>query len=158
MPIISAGLLLYRRRGPATEVLLVHPGGPYWANKDDGAWSVPKGLVEPGEDEHAAAWREFREETGLNPGTANSERDLGTFRLPSGKRLRLWAVEADCDPAALVSNLFELEWPPRSGQKQSFPEVDRAAWLGRSEAFAKISAGQRPALEAFYAGLVRGDP
>ena len=158
MSTISAGLLLYRRRGCTSEVLLVHPGGPYWARKDEGAWSVPKGLVEPGEDEHAAAWREFREETGLKPSTANSERDLGTFRLPSGKRLRLWAVEADCDPAALTSNLFELEWPPKSGQTQSFPEVDRAAWLGRSEALEKISAGQRPALEAFYAGLERDVP
>jgi len=158
MPIISAGLLLYRRRGSATEVLLVHPGGPYWARKDDGAWSVPKGLVEPGENEHAAAWREFREETGLEPSSGDAERDLGTLRLPSGKRLHLWAVEADCDPAALASNRFELEWPPKSGQKQSFPEVDRAAWLGRSEALAKISAGQRPALEAFYAGLERDAP
>ncbi|HYL70274.1 MAG TPA: NUDIX domain-containing protein, partial [Candidatus Dormibacteraeota bacterium] len=101
MPITSAGLLLYRRRGSATEVLLVHPGGPYWARKDEGAWSVPKGLVEPGEDEHAAAWREFREETGFEAGTGDGERDLGTFRLPSGKRLHVWAVEGDCDPAAL---------------------------------------------------------
>ena len=153
MPIISAGLLLYRRRGSAIEVLLVHPGGPYWARKDGGAWSVPKGLVNPGEDEHAAAWREFREETGLEPISASGERDIGTFPLPRGKRLRVWAIEADCDPAALTSNLFELEWPPKSGQKQSFPEVDRAAWLGRDEALAKISPGQRPALEALYAAL-----
>ncbi len=158
MPSISAGLLLYRRRGSATEVLLVHPGGPYWAGKDEGAWSVPKGLVEPGEDERATAWREFREETGFEPGAGGEERDLGTFRLPSGKRLRVWAVEADCEPAALVSNHFELEWPPKSGQKRRFPEVDRAAWFTRDEAFAKISRGQRPALAAFYAGLERGAP
>ncbi|HET9331044.1 MAG TPA: NUDIX domain-containing protein [Steroidobacteraceae bacterium] len=158
MPTVSAGLLLYRRRGSAAEVLLVHPGGPYWARKDEGAWSVPKGLVEPGEDEHMAAWREFREETGFEPGSVGDERDLGTFRLPSGKRLHVWAVEADCEPAALVSNLFELEWPPKSGQMQRFPEVDRAAWLTRDEAFAKISPGQRPAVAAFYAGLERGAP
>jgi len=147
---VSAGLLLYRR-DPVTEVLLVHPGGPYWARKDAGAWSVPKGLVEPGEDELACAWREFREETGLEVPGAGREHDLGSFHLPSGKRLHVWAVEGDCDPAALRSNLFEMRWPPRSGPIAQFPEVDRGGWFGRAAALRQIAAGQRPVLEKFYA-------
>ena len=147
----SAGVLLYRRLGPGTEVFLVHPGGPYWAGKDDGAWSVPKGLINPGEDPWSCARREFREETGFElPGEA-LERDLGTFRLPGGKRLHAWAVEGDCDPQALASNLFEMEWPPSSGRTALFPEIDRGAWFGEAQALVKISKGQRPLLEKFYA-------
>jgi predicted NUDIX family NTP pyrophosphohydrolase len=144
-------VLLYRRLGPGTEVFLVHPGGPYWAGKDDGAWSVPKGLINPGEDPWSCARREFREETGFELAGEGRERDLGTFRLPSGKRLHAWAVEGDCDPQALASNLFEMEWPPSSGRTARFPEVDRGAWFGEAQALVKISKGQRPLLEKFYA-------
>ena len=147
--IISAGLLLYRRRGPSAQVLLVHPGGPYWAKKDDGAWSVPKGIVEPGEDELTCARREFREETGFDAPTTGSAQDLGTFRQSSGKQLRIWAVEGDCYPAELRSNLFEMEWPPKSGRIARFPEVDRGAWFDPEEALRKIVVGQRPILGKF---------
>ncbi len=147
MPVTSAGLLLYRRRG-IFEVLLVHPGGPFWAKKDDGAWSVPKGLVENGEDEFAGARREFQEETGFVAGQHGH--DLGVFRQPSGKRLHIFAVEGDCDPAKLESNLFEMVWPPKSGRLQQFPEVDRGAWFDRSSALVKILKGQQPIIERFY--------
>jgi len=152
MAVISAGLLLFRRRGAHAEVFLVHPGGPYWAKKDNGAWSVPKGLVDPHEDELACARREFREETGFEP-AAGGERDLGVHRQPSGKQLHIWAIEGDCDPAKLSSNLFEMEWPPKSGRRQQFPEVDRGAWFDRAEALLKITPGQRPILERLYAEL-----
>ena len=151
MPAISAGLLLYRRRDSDVEVFLVHPGGPYWARKDEGAWSVPKGLVDAGEEELACARREFKEETGFDLHGSAGERDLGTFRLPSGKRLHVWAVEGDCNPAELHSNLFEMEWPPKSGRTARFPEVDRGSWLDRIPALLKITKGQRPVLEKFYA-------
>lgn len=131
----------------------MHPGGPYWAHKDDGAWSVPKGLIHADEDELACAWREFREETGFDHFQPGSEHPLGSFRLPSGKRLHVWAVEGDCDAAALRSNTFEMEWPPRSGRTQRFPEVDRGAWFDRETALRKITAGQRPVLDRFYADL-----
>jgi predicted NUDIX family NTP pyrophosphohydrolase len=147
---ISAGLLLYRRRGGNTQVFLVHPGGPYWSNKDDGAWSVPKGLVGPGEDELVGARREFREETGFDTPTGAREHDLGTFLLPSGKRLHVWAIEGDCDPAQLRSNSFTMEWPPRSGRGAQFPEIDRGDWFDRAQALLKISPGQRPVLERLY--------
>lgn len=104
-------------------------------------------------DELACAWREFREETGFLHVQADSERPLGSFRLPSGKHLHVWAVEGDCDPAALRSNLFEMQWPPRSGRMQFFPEVDRGGWFERAMALRKITAGQRAVLEKFYAGL-----
>ena len=152
MPAISAGLLLYRRRGSGAEVFLVHPGGPFWAKKDDGAWSIPKGLVNPHEDELACARREFKEETGFDPSPGASEHDLGTFVQPSGKRLHIWAIEGDCNPADLVSNLFEMEWPPKSGRTAQFPEVDRGAWFDKDRGFLKITKGQRPILEKFYAG------
>jgi predicted NUDIX family NTP pyrophosphohydrolase len=151
MPPVSAGLLLFRRRGSHTEVFLVHPGGPYWAKKDDGAWSVPKGLIDPDEDPLACARREFREETGFDAPVSGQERDLGTHRQPSGKRLRVWAIEGDCDPAELHSNLFEMEWPPASGRSARFPEVDRGGWFDRALALSKISAGQRGILEKFFA-------
>jgi predicted NUDIX family NTP pyrophosphohydrolase len=153
MPAISAGLLLYRRRESDLEVFLVHPGGPYWASKDDGAWSVPKGLVDAGEEELACAWREFKEETGFDVHGSAGERDLGTFRLPSGKRLHVWAVEGDCDPTKLNSNLFEMEWPPKSGHIARFPEVDRGGWFDRPAALLKIVKGQRPVVEKFYSEL-----
>jgi predicted NUDIX family NTP pyrophosphohydrolase len=151
MPEVSAGLLLYRRRGPHTEVFLVHPGGPYWARKDDGVWSVPKGLVDPNEDQLACARREFGEETGFDAPASGQELDLGTHRQPSGKRLHVWAIEGDCNPADLHSNLFEMEWPPRSGRTERFPEADRGAWFDRAQALIKITAGQRQILEKFFA-------
>jgi predicted NUDIX family NTP pyrophosphohydrolase len=151
--ITSAGLLLYRRRASCTEVFLVHPGGPYWAKKDDQAWSVPKGVVNAHEDELAGARREFREETGFDVKSSGNEQDLGTFLQPSGKRLHIWAIEGDCNPADLSSNLFELEWPPKSGRCARFPEVDRGGWFDREQAFCKITKGQRPVIEKFYAIL-----
>jgi len=147
MPVVSAGILLHR--GGRREVFLVHPGGPYWARKDEGAWSIPKGLVGEGEDELACARREFHEETGFAaPGPAQA---LGTFRLPSGKRLKVWAVEGDCAAAALKSNLFEMEWPPHSAKRARFPEADRGGWFDKETALVKIVKGQRPAIEAFFA-------
>lgn len=155
MPQVSAGILLYRRAATGMQVFLVHPGGPYWARKDEGAWSVPKGLVDEAEDELAGARREFGEETGFDARRAGPEHDLGSFQLPSGKRLHVWAVEGDCDAAALRSNLFEMEWPPHSGRTGQFPEVDRGAWFDRTEALRKITPGQQPVLERFYAQLDR---
>jgi|HubBroStandDraft_4_1064222.scaffolds.fasta_scaffold00168_25 predicted NUDIX family NTP pyrophosphohydrolase len=158
MPATSAGLLLYRRRGSRLEVFLIHPGGPYWANKDDGAWSVPKGLVNPQEDELECARREFTEETGFAAGPGGQERDLGVFRQPSGKRLHVWALEGDCNPADLHSNLFEMQWPPGSGRSAQFPEADRGAWFESSRALHKILKGQRAVLEKLCAELVTRDP
>jgi predicted NUDIX family NTP pyrophosphohydrolase len=140
MPKESAGLLLYRRRGGALEVFLVHPGGPFWAKKDAGAWSIPKGEIDSDEDKQAAALRELKEETGL---TVSGEMlPLTTIRQKGHKVVHAWAVEADCDPAKVVSNTFAREWPPRSGKTQEFPEVDRAAWFGLAEARAKINPAQ----------------
>ena len=140
MPKISAGLLLYRVRQGAPEVFLVHPGGPFWAKKDAGAWSIPKGEASPGEDLLAAAQREFREETGLDIG--GHFRALVPIRQSSGKLVHAWAVEGDCDADTIRSNTFEMEWPPRSGQRQEVPEVDRAAWLDLPTARVKILKGQ----------------
>jgi predicted NUDIX family NTP pyrophosphohydrolase len=148
--VTSAGLLLYRRRNSGAEVFLVHPGGPYWTKKDDGAWSVPKGIVEPDEDELAGARREFAEETGFDLGASADVRDLGTFPQSSGKRLRIWATEGDYNPADLHSNLFELEWPPKSGRVAQFPEVDRGDWFDEEQALRKITKGQRAVIEKFY--------
>ncbi len=140
----SAGLLMYRIREGDLEVFLVHPGGPYWRNKDDGAWTIPKGEVEPGEDYLEAAMREFQEETGVAP--------TEPFWPPSatvqkaGKTVWAWAFEGNLNPSELRSNTFELEWPPRSGRRQEFPEVDRADFFGLSEAHEKILPGQRPLL------------
>ena len=127
MPKRSAGILLYERAGADLMVLLVHPGGPFWARKDAGAWSIPKGEYAQGEDALAVAVREFEEETGMRP--AGEFRALGEVTQSGGKMVAAWAVEGDFDPAALKSNRFELEWPPRSGRMQSFPEVDRAEWF-----------------------------
>jgi predicted NUDIX family NTP pyrophosphohydrolase len=146
----SAGLLMYRRR-QVLEVLLVHPGGPFWAGKDLGAWSIPKGEFDPGEDPLAAAQREFREETGF--AVAGEFIPLTPRKQPSGKVIEAWAVEGDCDPAAIRSNLFTLEWPPHSGRQQQFPEVDRAAWFSLAEAREKIIKGQVGFLEELQARL-----
>jgi predicted NUDIX family NTP pyrophosphohydrolase len=156
--IISAGLLLYRRQDSNVEVFLVHPGGPFWAKKDDGSWSVPKGVVGPQEDELTCARREFREETGFDAPDLDSAYDLGMFRQGSGKRVHVWAIEGDCNPGTLVSNLFEMEWPPKSGRTASFPEVDRGGWFDREQALRKVTKGQQPAIEKWYATLDAGDP
>ncbi|SRR5690606_21772171 len=153
MPRLSAGLLLYRRRGDDIEVLLVHPGGPWWRNRDDGAWSIPKGEYSAGEDPLAAARREFAEETGHAP--AGEPVDLGEVRQSGGKRVRAFALEGDFDPARLVSNSFTMEWPPRSGSVRSFPEVDRAQWFPLEDAERKLLAGQRPLLAALARFLER---
>ena len=140
----SAGLLMYRRRGEL-EVFLVHPGGPFWAKKDTGAWSLPKGEYRPGDDPLAAARREFQEETGFS--VAGEFTPLSPLKQPSGKIIQAWAVEGDCDAGAIRSNTFTLEWPPRSGRQQEFPEVDRAAWFTLTAAREKIIKGQAGFLE-----------
>jgi predicted NUDIX family NTP pyrophosphohydrolase len=136
----SAGLLMYRFAGNELLVLLVHPGGPFWRNKDFGSWSIPKGELADGEDPVAAALREFSEETGAV--VAGDLRPLGEVVQPSRKAVAAWAVEGDFDPAALKSNTFTMEWPPKSGRMQSFPEVDRAEWFRLPEARRKILPGQ----------------
>ena len=141
----SAGILLYRRT-PAIEVLLVHPGGPFWAKKDLGAWSIPKGELDDGEDPRACARREFAEETGTALPDGDLE-DLGAVKLKSGKQVHAFAAEGDLDPETLLSNTFELEWPPRSGRHVQVPEVDRAAWFDLDEAAEKILEAQRVFLE-----------
>ncbi len=151
MPQRSAGILLYRRRGPDVEVLLVHPGGPFWARKDDGAWSIPKGVYEPGEDPLAAARREFEEETGARP--EGEAVPLGSFRQSAAKIVDVWAVEGDFDPAGLESNTFTMEWPPRSGNMREVPEVDRAEWFTPEAASRKLLKGQRPVIEALLRHL-----
>ena len=151
----SAGILLHRQAPDgAVEVLLVHPGGPFWARKDAGAWSIPKGEHGEDEDPRACALREFAEETGTAP-PAGALADLGEVKLRGGKVVRAYAAAGDLDPAAIVSNDFELEWPPRSGRRQRFPEVDRAGWFGLAEAREKLNPAQaafvdrlREALEA----------
>lgn len=148
MPEIRAGILLHRKKFGVLQVFLAHPGGPYWARKDDGAWTIPKGLIGPSEDELAAAQREFLEETGFR--LTGAFHELGVFRQPSGKRIHVWALRGDCDLARLVSNTFAMEWPPKSGQTKEFPEIDRAGWFDERDAFTKIVVGQRPILEAFF--------
>lgn len=146
----SAGLLLYRRSQKGLEVLLVHPGGPFWAKKDLGAWSIPKGEIEPGEDPLTAALREFREETGAEP--QGEFRPLGSVRQPGGKVVHAWAVEADLDPSGVRSGTFVLEWPPKSGLRRAFPEIDRAEWFSIAEARGKILKGQLPFLDVLAQG------
>ena len=146
MPKISAGVLLYRTREADVQVLLVHPGGPFWANKDDGAWSIPKGLADDGEDLQAAARREFFEETGAL--VAGAFIDLGAHKQPGGKTVVAFACEGDFDPGSLRSNVFTMEWPPRSGRTAEFPEVDRAGWFSLDEAVKKVTKGQRPIIAA----------
>ena len=147
MPDKSAGIFLFRRRHTGVETFLVHPGGPFWAKKDDGAWSIPKGLYDDGEDPLAAAKREFAEEVGKR--VEGEFIALGEFKLPSGKRLTVWAVEGELDPASVSSNLFEMEWPPRSGKHAQFPEVDRAGWFPPDAARMKLTKGQLQVLDAF---------
>lgn len=149
----SAGLLVYRRRDGALEVLLVHPGGPFWAHRDLGAWSIPKGEIGVAEQPLDAAQREFQEETGFT--VAGEFLQLPAIRQPGGKVVLAWAVEGDCDPAQLRSNTFPLEWPPRSGRMQEFPEIDRAAWFAMDEARRRILPGQAGFLDQL-AALVTG--
>ena len=141
MAVKSAGVLLYRKNNNQLEVFLVHPGGPFWARKDDGAWSLPKGQFEEGEDPVIAAQREFKEETGHEP--PNGEyRPIGSVRLKSGKTIYGWAVEGSVDEKNIKSISMEIEWPPKSGKKREFPEVDRAGWFTIQEARIKIHEGQ----------------
>ena len=152
MPSRSAGILLYRQHDDGLEVLLVHPGGPFWARKDLGAWSIPKGLADKGEDLLAAAKREFLEETGV---TVEGEfLDLGAHKQPGGKIVVAWAHEREFDPALLKSNTFAIEWPPRSRKTAEFPEVDRAAWFSIDEALEKINKGQKPIIAALKASAI----
>jgi predicted NUDIX family NTP pyrophosphohydrolase len=151
MPKHSAGLLLFRRAESGWQVLLAHPGGPFWARKDQGAWSIPKGELAEGEDPLEAATREFAEETGQH--VTGNFIALDPLRQPGGKLIHAWAVEADFDPAQLRSNTFSMEWPPRSGRQASFPEVDRAAWFGLDEARSRILIGQLGFLNALAARL-----
>ena len=148
----SAGILMYRGAGPALELLLVHPGGPFWAKKDQGAWSIPKG--EYGEDEEplACAIREFEEELG-SPLPQGAYLELGALVQPSRKMVVAYAIEGEFDPARLKSNHFEMEWPPRSGRRQSFPEVDRAQWFSVAEARVKIQPGQAPFIDRLLAKI-----
>jgi len=144
----SAGILLFRRRGGTVEFLLVHPGGPFWAKKDAGAWSIPKGQVEDGEEPRAGAIRELEEELGKAPELDREQLiELGSIRQRAGKVVEAWAAEADFDPAVLASNTFAMEWPPRSGKQQEFPEVDRAEWFGLEAAREKILAAQAELLD-----------
>ena len=142
---VSAGLVVWRQRPDGPEVLLVHPGGPYWRGKDEAAWSIPKGLADPGEDLLAAARRETQEELGLE--VEGPFEPLEPCRLPGGKTVHAWLVSADLDLSELRSNLFEIEWPPRSGRTQAFPEVDRAAYAPAEAALVKVHKGQRPLIE-----------
>ena len=151
MPKTSAGILMYRRSGDAIEIFLIHPGGPFWAKKDLGSWSIPKGECEPDEDALAAARREFNEETGFE---ANGDFiPLAPIRQPSGKIVSAWAVEGSVDPTAVQSNKFSMEWPPKSGRQAEFPEVDRAGWFDPIEARLKLTRGQTPFVDALCAHL-----
>jgi len=142
---------MFRRRHGAVQVLLAHPGGPFWARRDEASWTLPKGEIGPDEEPLAAACREFLEETGFT-GTPPFL-PLGELRQKSGKRITAWAFEGDADPALLVSNTFEMEWPPRSGRVQAFPEVDRLEWLEIEAARRKLIAGQAPFLDALQRAL-----
>jgi predicted NUDIX family NTP pyrophosphohydrolase len=145
---------MYRLREGMLEVLLAHPGGPLFARKDEGHWTIPKGEYDPGEDALTAARREFQEETGLPaPAAATAFIDLGAIRQTGGKVVQAWAFRGDCDPATIVSNTFEMEWPPRSGRMQTFPEVDRCAFLGLEHASRKIKPAQVPFLDRLRSAL-----
>jgi predicted NUDIX family NTP pyrophosphohydrolase len=154
MPKQSAGLLLFRDTPAGLEVLLAHPGGPYWAKKDEGAWSIPKGEFGPEEEPLAAARREFEEEMGA--AVDGDFLPLEPLKQPGGKLVLAWAVRADFDPATLRSNTFTIEWPPKSGRQQQFPEVDQAAWFGIASAKQKILKGQAPFLDQLCAKLTDG--
>jgi len=146
MPRLSSGLLLFRRREGRLEVLLVHPGGPFWRLRDAGGWSLPKGEHQPDEDSLSAARREFAEELGLAAPVGEAI-ELGSVKQPSGKLVHAWALEADVDVSEIHSNSFELEWPRGSGELRQFPEVDRAGWFDLPTAREKLIAGQRPLLD-----------
>jgi predicted NUDIX family NTP pyrophosphohydrolase len=145
MPRVSAGLLMYRVRDGTLHVLLAHPGGPFFQSKDEGAWSIPKGEIEPGEDLFEAAKREFKEETGVTP--KGPFVALSPVKQKGGKIVHAWAFEGECDPRAMVSNTFKMEWPPRSGRQMEFSEVDRADFFDLPTARRKIKAGQEALLE-----------
>jgi predicted NUDIX family NTP pyrophosphohydrolase len=148
----SAGILLYRGEGDSLEVLLVHPGGPFWSKKDEGAWSIPKGELEDGEESRACALRELEEEIGSSLGLVPERlAELGEVRLKSGKRVHGWAAEGDFDPSTLRSNTFAMEWPPRSGKEREFPEVDRAEWFAPEQARLKINPAQAAFLDRLLA-------
>jgi predicted NUDIX family NTP pyrophosphohydrolase len=153
MPRLSAGLLCFRRDADAVRVLLVHPGGPLWAKKDEGAWSIPKGEPAPGESLRDAALRETSEEIGIMP--AGDLIGLVPVRQAGGKMVHAWAVECDVDTAQIRSNEFEMEWPPKSGQMRAFPEIDRAGWFTLAEARTRMLAGQRPLLDQLTERLDR---
>lgn len=143
----SAGLLMYRRSRGSLEIFLVHPGGPFWARKDLGAWSIPKGEFSADEDPLDAARREFEEETGVRVSASGAFLPLEPVRQRGGKTVHAWAFEGECDPTRVKSNTFSLEWPPRSGRQQEFPEVDRAEWFTLEAAREKILKGQAPLLD-----------
>lgn len=149
MTVLSGGVLLYRTSNVGVEVLIAHPGGPYWRNRQDGAWTIPKGLLEAGEDVRTAAAREFAEETGHAVDLEGSL-DLGTVTMKSGKVVRVWATPGDMEPADLVSNTFEAEWPPRSGTSAVFPEIDRVEWVPPERATRLLN----PALACFIDRLM----
>jgi predicted NUDIX family NTP pyrophosphohydrolase len=151
MPKRSAGLLVYKVETGEVRVFLVHPGGPFWRNKDLGAWTIPKGEIAGGEDALAAACREFREETGQD--IAGEFAALTPCRQAGGKIVEAWAVASDIDADAIVSNTFEIEWPPRSGRRQSFPEIDRAAWFTLADARERINKGQATLLDELQSRL-----
>jgi len=152
MPQRSAGLLLFRRRNSRIEVFLVHPGGPFWAKKDLGVWSIPKGLIDDGEDPIDAAQREFEEETGF-PRPHGEFTALGELKQPSGKIVAAWAIEGDCDPAQLRSTMCTIKWPPRSGREIEIPEVDRGEWFTLDAAQERILRGQRGFVERISLAL-----
>ena len=151
---LSAGILLYRRRGEGIEVLLIRPGGPFWRNRDSGAWMIPKGGIEEGEQSLACALREFEEELGTKP--QGEPWPLARIRQSGGKVVEAFALEGDLDPDAIVSNSFSVEYPPRSGRFQSFPEVEEAAWFPIPEARAKMLPSQLPLIHALEAALAGG--
>ena len=146
---------MFRRRDGTVEVLLAHPGGPFWSRRDEAAWTLPKGEIAESEEPLAAARREFREETGFP--SAPPYYPLGELKQKSGKRISAWAFEGDADPARLVSNEFELEWPPRSGRTKRFPEIDRVDWFGLDAARVKLIAGQAPFIDQLEV-LLKGEP
>jgi predicted NUDIX family NTP pyrophosphohydrolase len=151
----SAGILMYRRRADRTEVFLIHPGGPFWSRKDDGAWSIPKGEFTSEEPPLDAARREFQEETGF--AVSGDFTAMEPIRQAGGKVVHTWVVEGECDAAAVKSNTFSMEWPPRSGQWKTFPEADRAGWFALDQAETKILKSQRPLLDQFRR-LIKGPP
>ena len=154
MAMRSAGILLYRGDADGIEVLLVHPGGPFWASKDAGVWSIPKGEYDEGEEALACAVREFTEELGAEP--TGPFLDLGELKQPSRKVVRAWAARGEFDPTAIRSGMFEIEWTPKSGRKQAFPEVDRAAWCAPDQARVKILPGQLPFIDRLSEALTGG--